>query len=141
MTDAPEKPAGGFMQYWIDRADQAEAEVKALREQVRESEERLNDKDTEIGLRSLYQQKAGAEIDRLKIELKESQWLTKQAVDELQAEKAKRERLEQALKTIAGLDPSVDSDEGWNEWGESDCFKKAQIIARKALGESWNHKL
>jgi chromosome segregation ATPase len=45
--------------------------------------ELLADKDAEIGLRSLYQQKAKTEIEHLKIELRESQWLTKRAVEEL----------------------------------------------------------
>lgn len=34
-----------------------------------------------------------------------------------------------ALHKIAALDPAVDSDEGYNEWGEADCFRKAQAIA------------
>ena len=39
-----------------------------------------------------------------------------------------------ALLKIAALDPAVDSEEGFNEWGEADCFNKAQAIAREAVG-------
>lgn len=41
----------------------------------------------------------------------------------------------EALKSISILDPETDSEHGWNEWGEADCFNQAQEIARKALGE------
>jgi hypothetical protein len=39
----------------------------------------------------------------------------------------------EALKAIAALNPSDDSEEGFNEWGEADCFRQAQTIARAAL--------
>ena len=39
------------------------------------------------------------------------------------------ETLRKALNKIAKLDPKFDSDEGFNEWGEADCFRKAQKIA------------
>ena len=38
-----------------------------------------------------------------------------------------------ALTEIATLDPDLDSSEGWNEWGEADCFHKAKNIASDAL--------
>lgn len=38
-----------------------------------------------------------------------------------------------ALGQIAALDPAKDSSEGFNEWGEADCFKKAQAIAQAAI--------
>jgi len=41
-----------------------------------------------------------------------------------------------ALEKIAALDPSVDSEEGYNEWGEADCFIQAKEIAREALKEA-----
>lgn len=41
--------------------------------------------------------------------------------------------LESALREIAALDPNTDSVEGFNEWGEADCFRKAQDRARAAL--------
>lgn len=41
--------------------------------------------------------------------------------------------LRNALRHIANLDPEVDSEEGWNEWGKADCFDQAQVIARVAL--------
>lgn len=41
-----------------------------------------------------------------------------------------------ALKLIAELDPLVDSDEGYNECGEADCFRQAQMIARSALAST-----
>jgi hypothetical protein len=37
-----------------------------------------------------------------------------------------------ALQAIADLD-ARDSDEGFNEWGEADCFHKAQKIANNIL--------
>lgn len=39
-----------------------------------------------------------------------------------------------ALLKIAALNPEDDSEEGFNEWGEADCFNKAQAIAREAVG-------
>ena len=41
--------------------------------------------------------------------------------------------LEEALRRIAELDPSEDSEEGWNEWDLVDCFNQAQKIAKEAL--------
>ena len=38
-----------------------------------------------------------------------------------------------ALQKIADLDPSEDSEEGYNEWGEADCFNQAKKIANEAL--------
>jgi hypothetical protein len=54
---------------------------------------------------------------------------------ELEAPKEFMERmvLKVALEKIAALDAAKDSDEGWNEWGEADCFRKARRIAKKAL--------
>ncbi len=43
--------------------------------------------------------------------------------------------LEAALRDIAALDPHVDSSDGFNEWGECDCFRQAKDKARAALGE------
>lgn len=48
------------------------------------------------------------------------------------------DRLMEALRTITTLDPDKDSTEGFNEWGEADCFNKAQTIARAALNEQEN---
>ena len=57
------------------------------------------------------------------------------ALDSIQrmgeADKARIAELEAAIKTIAELDPEKDSDEGYNEWGEADCFNQAQIIASR----------
>jgi hypothetical protein len=39
----------------------------------------------------------------------------------------------EALKAIAELDPREDSKAGFNEWGEAECFDKAQKIASAAL--------
>ena len=36
-----------------------------------------------------------------------------------------------ALEKISNLDPHTDSDEGFNEWGEAECFNKAKAIARE----------
>jgi len=45
----------------------------------------------------------------------------------------------EALEKIAALNPEEDSDSGYNEWGEAECFNKAQAIATaiiaKAKGE------
>lgn len=38
-----------------------------------------------------------------------------------------------ALERIAALHPDTDSSEGMNEWGEAECFSKAQQIADAAL--------
>lgn len=54
---------------------------------------------------------------------------SQQAQDEI-------ERLRAALKSIAELHPDKDSDEGFNEWGEADCFRKAQTIAGAALAKA-----
>lgn len=43
-------------------------------------------------------------------------------------------RMAAALARIVALDPEKDSPEGRNEWGEADCFNKAQDIAREGLG-------
>jgi hypothetical protein len=59
--------------------------------------------------------------------------LMHEAADELDRLFAENEALRKALDRIAALDPSVDSDQGWNEWGEADCFDKAQEIAKAAL--------
>jgi len=44
-----------------------------------------------------------------------------------------------ALLSIAALDPTKDSDEGYNEWGEADCFRKAQEIARAIVAPIKEH--
>ena len=41
--------------------------------------------------------------------------------------------LRAGLENIKDLDPSVDSEEGHNEWGEAECFTIAQKMARQAL--------
>lgn len=38
-----------------------------------------------------------------------------------------------ALQRIAKIDPAYDSDEGYNEWGEAECFRQTQAIANAAL--------
>jgi len=47
-------------------------------------------------------------------------------------------RMKNALQRIANLDPNYDSREGYNEWGEADCFNQAQKIAEEALNEKNN---
>ena len=39
----------------------------------------------------------------------------------------------EALILVSKLDPSINSDEGYNEWGEADCFNQSQTIANVAL--------
>ncbi len=46
------------------------------------------------------------------------------------------EALRGALTKIAELHPDNDSDEGCNEWGEADCFVKAQRVARAAIASA-----
>jgi hypothetical protein len=53
------------------------------------------------------------------------QELCEEAADEI-------ERLRAALDRISALHPTVDSDEGYNEWGEAHCFNLAQEVARAA---------
>ena len=43
------------------------------------------------------------------------------------------ERLRVVLENIAELDPATNSTDGFNEWGEADCFNQAQQLARDAL--------
>jgi hypothetical protein len=50
-----------------------------------------------------------------------------QAADEI-------ERLRAVLERIGAMDPATDGIEGYNEWGEADCFHKAQSAALMALG-------
>ena len=49
---------------------------------------------------------------------------------------AKLDRLFTTLLVIAAMNPEVDSAEGFNEWGEAECFNKAQALARDALGDA-----
>ncbi len=46
------------------------------------------------------------------------------------------ERLRATLRTISELDPLKDSDEGYNEWGEAECFRKAKELAIEAMKET-----
>ena len=46
------------------------------------------------------------------------------------------ENLYAALKYIAALDPEKDSDEGFNEWGEADCFRLSQQRAKAAIKDA-----
>lgn len=55
----------------------------------------------------------------------------KRMVEELEIEK---NSFAAALQAIADLHPEKDSKEGFNEWGEADCFNQAQSMARKTLG-------
>lgn len=55
----------------------------------------------------------------------------KRMVEELEIEK---NSFAAALQAIAYLHPEKDSKEGFNEWGEADCFNQAQSMARKTLG-------
>lgn len=74
-----------------------------------------------------------AERDRLAAELVE--WKHRDTVSNRIAEQAQEEndRLRAALEGIVALNPDIHSSEGFNEWGEADCFNQAQMIAREAL--------
>lgn len=50
----------------------------------------------------------------------------------LAKERRERQKYEAALRAIIALDAHDDS-EGWNEWGESNCFHKVQKLAQEAL--------
>jgi hypothetical protein len=65
--------------------------------------------------------------------LREQQMFIEGVIADAVRLQAENEALRKALDRIAALDPSVDSDQGWNEWGEADCFDKAQEIAKAAL--------
>lgn len=56
-----------------------------------------------------------------------------EAAEEIDNLKIEVARYKAALEKIQTLDPSVDSEEGYNEWGEADCFRQAQQLARTAL--------
>lgn len=45
----------------------------------------------------------------------------------------KAQKLAEALRKIEKLDPEVDTDQGFNEWGQAECFEKSQHIAKEAL--------
>jgi hypothetical protein len=49
--------------------------------------------------------------------------------------KAENLRYVDALMKIRDLDPNLDTDEGFNEWGEAKCFQLAKDAARAALAE------
>ena len=51
-------------------------------------------------------------------------------IDNLKIELA---RYKKALERINALDPLIDSDEGYNEWGEADCYRQARHLASEAL--------
>lgn len=54
--------------------------------------------------------------------------------DELEADLRQRlEVAEKALLTISELDPEKDSDEGYNEWGQAECYYKAKALAHEAI--------
>jgi len=44
--------------------------------------------------------------------------------------KARVKKAKAKLKAIAALDPLEDSEYGFNEWGEAECFRKAQELAK-----------
>ena len=46
------------------------------------------------------------------------------------------ERLEAALRRIATMNAAYDSDYGFNEWGEADCFNQVRVLAAEALSEN-----
>lgn len=56
-----------------------------------------------------------------------------QIAAELGEARAAVAELIEALRNIVALDPATDSDSGRNEWGEAECFDKAQEIASTAL--------
>ena len=49
------------------------------------------------------------------------------------ASDAEIKRLRVVLENIEELDPAINSTNGFNDWGEADCFIQAQQLARDAL--------
>jgi hypothetical protein len=43
------------------------------------------------------------------------------------------DRARKVVKSIAALNPDDDTDYGWNEWGEADCYRQAVKIAKGYL--------
>lgn len=56
-----------------------------------------------------------------------------QSLEEIDNLKIVVARYRAALEKIQQLDPSRDSEEGFNEWGEADCFRQSQKLATSAL--------
>jgi len=71
--------------------------------------------------------RGGRQCDNDGVEIIMSRQACLEAADEI-------EKLRAALEAINDLDPNTDSDEGYNEWGEADCFGQAQKLSRTALG-------
>lgn len=44
-----------------------------------------------------------------------------------------RAELMETLETIASVNPYTHSDEGWNEWGEADCYRQIIDFATATL--------
>ena len=62
-------------------------------------------------------------------------WKEQAELWKAEAEKSLAEikRLRVVLENIEELDPAINSTNGFNEWGEADCFIQAQQLARDAL--------
>lgn len=58
----------------------------------------------------------------------------------LAAKSAEVEGLRAVLAVIADMHAEKDSAEGFNEWGEADCFHQARDLAKAAMEKSNEHQ-
>ena len=78
----------------------------------------------------VYQKEKQAKRQKAYEEKLEKQYSPYKKIEELQRE---NEELRKAVAYIAALDPEKDSEEGFNEWGETDCFRMSQSVAKAVL--------
>lgn len=118
------------MSEWIDNEvaffAAKDAEIASLQQQLSDCKSSLRAVEADRDKwKQRWQEKADAfEVQEQTIAVLHHQ---KEAAD------AREKQVRAALERIAALNPDKDSKEGWNEWGEADCFDQAQAIARRAL--------
>jgi hypothetical protein len=121
--------------YWNTRAPDATqaARIAELEGDV-ERQIQLRHATAQDALRNLERaEKAEAELARERelFAIAAADMRRKDAL--IEEAEAERDALRKGLEEIAQLDPALDSDDGHNEWGEAECFDKAQFIARQSL--------
>lgn len=80
----------------------------------------------EIGLSEMISDRLQCEIDSLR--------------SALAAKSAEVEGFREVLAVIADMHAEKDSNEGYNEWGEADCFHQARDLAKAAMEKSNEHQ-
>ena len=83
----------------------------------------MNTSETKVDVLAVMDRAEDAELREFRVE----------SADEIRQARAAVAELIEALRNIVALDPATDSDSGRNEWGEAECFDKAQEIASTAL--------